>query len=453
MKIIIVGCGKVGSTLAEQLSSEGNDITVIDTRYDRVQNLCNEFDIMGVVGSGSSHKVQEEADIENTDLLIAVTGSDELNLLCCLIAKKAGNCQTIARVRSPEYNQEARFIREELGLAMIINPELAVSAEIARLLRFPSAIKIETFAKGRIELLQFRISEGSVLHNMQVYEIKTSLKCDILVCAVTRNGEVIIPDGNFILQKQDVVAIVASPKHATHFFKRIKVQTNQVKNALIVGGSTTAYYLAKELAATGIEVKIIEKNYERCEHLSDTLAEATMIYGDGTDLSLLAEEGLENMDSFVSLTNLDEENILLSLFVNDKCPKIKTVTKINSTTFNGIINKLNLDSVINPKFVTAEYIIQYVRAMNNSIGSNLTTLYRLVDNQVEALEFNIKESASILNTPLELLNLKKNLLIACIIRNRKIITPRGQDMLMLGDRVIVVTTNTGLDDISDILAD
>lgn len=451
MKIIIVGCGKVGRALAEQLSNEGNDITVIDPRAEKVQNICNEFDIMGVVGSGSSHSVQEEADIEHADLLIAVTGSDELNLLCCLIAKKVGNCQTIARVRSPEYYQEARFIKEELGLAMIINPELAVSAEIARLLRFPSAIKIETFAKGRIELLQFRVAEGSVLRNMQVSDISTSLKCDILICAVTRGDEVVIPDGNFILREKDVVSIVASPKHASQFFKKIKVQTNQVKNTMIVGGSTTSYYLAKALAATGIDVKIIEKDYDRCEHLSDTLPEATMIYGDGTDISLLEEEGLEQMDSFVSLTNLDEENILLSLFVNDKCPRIKTITKINNTTFNNIINKLNLDSVINPKYVTAEYIIQYVRAMKNSIGSNVTTLYRLVDNKIEALEFNIKEKSDLLDTPLVDLKLKKNLLIASIIRNHKLITPRGQDKILLGDKVIVVTTNTGLNDITDIL--
>lgn len=452
MKIIIVGCGKVGRALAEQLSNEGNDITVVDIRSDKVQNLCNELDIMGIVGSGSSHSVQEEADIENADLLISVTGSDELNLLCCLIAKKVGNCQTISRVRSPEYYQEARFIKEELGLAMIINPELAVSAEIARLLRFPSAIKIETFAKGRIELLQFRISEGSVLRNMQISDITTNLKCDILVCAVTRGDDVIIPDGNYILHERDIVSIVASPKHASQFFKKIKVQTNQVKNTLIVGGSTTSYYLAKELASMGIEVKIIEKDYDRCEHLSETLPEATLIYGDGTDPSILEEEGLERIDSFVSLTNLDEENILLSLFVNDKRPCVKTITKVNTTAFNGIINKLNLDSIINPKYVTAEYIVQYVRAMNNSIGSNVTTLYRLVDNRVEALEFNIKEKSPILDTPLESLELKKNVLIACIIRDYKIITPRGQDCLMLGDKVIVVTTNTGLNDISDILA-
>ncbi len=453
MKIIIVGCGKVGSTLAEQLSKEGNDIVIIDPNYERVQNLSNEFDIMGIVGSGSSHSVQQEAGIEDANLLIAVTASDELNLLCCLIAKKAGNCQTIARVRSPEYNEEVRFIQEELGLAMVINPELAASMEIARLLRFPSAIKVETFAKGRIELLQFRIPENSVLHNMPVSGIPSTLKCDVLVCAVTRDGKVIIPDGNFVLQAADIVSIVASPKTASQFFKRSKIQTNQVKDTMIIGGSTTSYYLAKQLLAMGIRVKIIEQNRDRCEHLSDILPEASIICGDGTDQDLLSEENVESMDSFVALTNLDEENILLSLYISDRCPKMKTITKINRITFTNIIDKLNLDTIINPKEVTAEYIVRYVRAMRNSIGSNVETLYRLVNNQLEALEFNIRENAPMLNTPLEQLKLKKNLLIASIIRNRKLITPRGQDMLMLGDKVIVVTTNTGLDDISDILAE
>ncbi len=453
MKIIIVGCGKVGSTLAAQLSEEGNDIVIIDQREERVRNLSNEYDIMGVVGSGSSHGVQEEAGIESADLLIAVTGSDELNLLCCLIAKKAGNCHTIARVRSPEYNQEARFIQEELGLAMVINPELAASAEIARLLRFPSAIKVETFAKGRIELLQFRIGPHSVLHNMQVSKITSTLRCDVLICAVTRGDQVVIPDGNFTLQEYDIVSFVASPKKASQFFRKIRVQTNQVKDALIVGGSTTTYYLAKQLLAMGIGVKIVERDRNRCEVLSDSLPEANIVCGDGTEQHLLREEGLEQVDSFVALTDVDEENILLSLYVSDLFPNIKTIAKVNSVTFNRIIEKLNLDRIVDPKSITAEYIVRYVRAMKNSIGSNVETLYRLVNNKMEALEFNIRENAPVLNTPLENLHLRKNLLIACIIRNRKLIMPRGQDQIILGDKVVVVTTNTGLNDISDILAE
>lgn len=452
MKIIIVGCGKVGSALAQQLSNEGNDIVVIDTRSERVQNLSNELDILGVVGSGSSHSVQSEAGIESADLLIAVTGSDELNLLCCLIAKKAGNCHTIARVRNPEYNKEIRFIQEELGLAMIINPEFAAASEIARLLSFPSAIKIEPFARGRIELMQFRIPDGSVLDNMRLADI-SSLRCDILICAVTRQNDIIIPDGNFVLQAQDVVSFVAAPKNAVQFFKRIKIQTNPVKSAMIIGGSTTAFYLAMQLLDMGIDVRIIEKDLARCKHLSEHMPQASIIYGDATDQGMLAEEGLDKVDALVALTNLDEENIILASYVSDLHQNIKTIVKVNSVNFDSIINKLNLDRTINTKNVTSEYILRYVRAMNNSIGSSVETLHRLMNDRLEALEFNISEHAPVLNKTLESLHLKKGVLIASILRDRKIITPRGQDMMMLGDKVVVVTTHTGLRDIRDILAD
>lgn len=450
MKIIIVGCGKVGATLAEQLSKEDNDITVIDKDYDLVQSLSDELDIMGVVGNGSSHSILQEADIERADLLIAVTGSDELNLLCCLIAKKAGNCQTIARVRNPEINKEIRFIKEELGLAMAINPEYAAAMEMARILKFPSAIKVEPFAKGRVELMKFKVAQGSVLDGMEIAQISGKLRCNVLVCTVERGEEVTIPSGNFLLKGKDVVSIVAPPKEAAAFFKKIRVQSNRVHDAMIVGGGTLAFYLAQELLKSGIEVKIIEKKKERCEELSELLPRATIILGDGIDQKLLLEEGLENTDSFVTLTNLDEENILLSLFAKSKSD-LKVITKINSIAFDQVINNLDLDSIIYPKYVTAETIIRFVRAMKNSIGSNVETLYQLVGDKVEALEFCIREEAPLLNQPLEKLKLKDNLLIGCIHRKGKIITPRGQDTLQMGDTVVVVTTNTGLNDISDIL--
>lgn len=452
MQIIIVGCGKVGSALAEQLSKEGNDITVIDRRYEIVQNLSNEFDVMGIVGNGSSHKIQIEAGIEEADLLIAVTGSDELNLLCCLIAKKAGNCQTIARVRNPEYNEEMRFIKEELGLAMAINPELASAVEMARVLRFPSAIKIETFAKGKVEVLKFKIHEGSILHDMRVSDIAKRLKCDVLVCTVERGDDIMIPSGNLILKEKDIVSIIASPKHSSQFFKKINVQTNQVKNTMIAGGGEIAYYLTKQLLAMGIEVKIIEKDRKRCEELSELLPKASIICADASSQQVLMEEGLMNMDSFVTLTNMDEENILLSLYARRRSD-MKVITKISSIGFDDVINHLDLDTIIYPKFVTAEYIMGFVRAMKNSIGSNVENMYRLVGNKVEALEFVIREKAPVLNKTLEELNLKDNLLIGCINRNGEIITPKGQDMIMMGDTVVVVTTNTGLNDISDILRD
>lgn len=450
MKIIIVGCGKVGATLAEQLSREGNDITIIDRRHDVVQNVSNEYDIMGIVGSGSNHSVLVDGGVEQSDLLIAVTGSDELNLLCCLIAKKAGNCQTIARVRNPEFHQEIGYIKEELGLAMAINPEWACALEISRVLRFPSAIQIETFAKGRVEVLKFKLQPGSVLHNLQVKEISTKLKCEVLVCVVERGDEVMIPDGSFVLKEKDAVSIIADPNLANQFFRKIKVQTDQVRDTMIIGGGKLTYYLAKQLLSMGINVKIVEKDQKRCEELSDLLEDATVICGDGIDQGMLMEEGLLHTDSFVTLTNMDEENILLSLFARSKTDA-KVVTKVNSIAFGEVINKLDLDTIVYPKYVTAEIIVRFVRAMKNSIGSNVETMHHLAGDNVEASEFIIKSNAPVLDITLEKLPLKRDILIGCINRRGKIIIPRGQDMMMLGDTVVVITAKSGLNDISDIL--
>lgn len=450
MQIIIVGCGKVGSTLAQQLSQEGHNITIIDLRGELVQQISNSYDVLGIIGNGASYSTQMEAGIEKADLLIAVTHSDELNLLCCLFAKKAGNCHTIARVRNPIYSQEIGFIKEELGLSMVINPEYAAATEIARILRFPTAIKIDTFAKGRVELLKFKIQPGCRLHNYTLMDISTHLRCDVLICVVERGDEVIIPTGSFLLKEKDIISIIASPKNATDFFKKIGIETNQVKNAMLVGGGEISYYLTKQLLQMGINVKIVEKDRARCEQLSDLLPKAIIINGDGTDQSTLMEEGLVHTEAFAALTNFDEENILLSLFAKSKS-KAKMITKVNRITFDEVINQLDLESVIYPKYITAEYIIQYVRAMQNSIGSNVETLYRIIENKVEALEFLIHEDCPLVGIPLEKLELKENLLIGCINHRGKIITPRGQDIINVGDTVIVVTTNTGLHDIRDIL--
>lgn len=450
MKIIIAGCGKVGQTLTEQLSKEGNNITIIDKRAKVVNEMVNKHDVMGIVGNGASHLIQAEAGIANADLFIAVTGSDELNLLCCLLAKKAGNCQTIARIRNPEYSREVNYIKEELGLAMVINPEYAVAMEIARVLRFPSAIKIDTFAKGRIELLKFRIQEDSILENMTVMDISLKLHCDVLVCAVERGEEVFIPRGDFILREKDIVHIITEPKNANGFFKKIGVVTNQVKDAMIAGGGDIAYYLAENLLQMGIRVKIIDKNMERCERLLELLPKAEVVCGDASDQSMLIEEGMERTASFVAVTNMDEENILLSMLVKKKSGA-KVVTKINNIAFNEVIGGLDLDTILCPKNVTAEYIIRFVRAMKNSIGSNMETLYRIIENKAEALEFVIRQRSEVVDKPLEQLKIKKNIVVACIYRKGKVIIPRGYDTMQVGDSVIIVTTSTGLNDIDDII--
>ena len=450
MKIIIVGCGKVGLTLAERLNQENHDITLIDSDYTTVRTAADSLDVMAVTGNGAIYQVQMEAGIKEADLLIATTNSDELNILCCLIAKKTGNCHTIARIRNPEYSAEVNFIREELNLSLAINPELAAAHEISRLLRFPSAIKIDTFAKGRVELLQCKISEGSVLSGQPLTYISNGLHCDVLICSVERGEEVYIPSGNFELQEKDVITVVASSKKANEFFRKIGMATNRIKSCMIVGGGETTYYLAKQLLPMGISIKIIEQNKERCNELSDLLPQAMIIHGDGTERNLLYEEGLVQAHSFVSWTSLDEENIMLSLFAQS-VSKAKTITKVHRIDYDEIIDKLDLGSVLYPKHITSEYILQYVRAMQNSIGSNVETLYRLIDGKAEALEFRVRERSELVGVPLKELQLKENLLIACINRRGTIITPGGQDTIEVGDTVVVVTTNKGFHDLRDIL--
>ncbi len=451
MKIIIVGCGKVGQTIAETLGHENeHDITVIDLRSETVREIVNENDILAICGNGVDIDILQEAGIAEADILIAVTGDDETNLMTCLLAKKAGDCQTIARVKKPEFHKASRFLKEELGLAMIINPEQAAALEIARSLRFPSAIQIDTFAKGRVEILKFKVEESSPLDEMKIVDITQKLNCDILVCGVERGDEAFIPGGNFVLKKGDLVSIVSSFENGLHFIKKAGIKTNKVKDAIIVGGGATAYYLARLLLKTGVDVKIIEQNFQRCEELCAALPKATVIHGDGTKKNLLMEENIEHAGAFVSLTNIDEENILLSLFAKSMTSG-KLVTKINRIAYDKVISNLDIGTTVYPKNITAEYIVRFVRAKKNSIGSNIETMHFILEGKVEALEFRIKEDSQITNMPLENMNLKKNILIACINRNGNIIIPRGKDTIQKGDTVIVVTTNTGFKDISDIL--
>lgn len=450
MKIIIVGCGKVGTTLAEELNREQHDITLIDSDNDALQAVSDSIDVMCVTGNGAMYQVQMEAGIKEADLMIATTNSDELNMLCCLIAKKAGNCQTIARIRNPEYSAEINYIREELNLSLAINPELAAAREISRLLRFPTAIKIEPFAKGRTELLKFRIPSGSILDKMKVMEVVSRLKSNVLICAVEREEDVIIPDGNFEMLGGDKISFIAPHSDSAEFFRKAGIENNTVNTAMFVGGGKLTYYLAKSLADTKIKLKIIEQDEERCRQLSELLPDAMIIHGDGSDQQLLLEEGIRQVEAFASLTGFDEENIMLSLYAASQS-NAKLITKVNKIAFENVINSLNLGSVIYPKMLTADIILQYVRAMQNSMGSNIETLYKIVAGKAEALEFRVRESSSILGIPLESLKLKNNLLVACINRNGKIIMPRGKDVIQVGDTVIIVTTHTGFNDLKDIL--
>ncbi|MBD5136668.1 MAG: Trk system potassium transporter TrkA [Lachnospiraceae bacterium] len=450
LRIIIVGCGKVGTTLIEQLVKEGHDITIIDKNPQAVQTMSDLYDIMGLVGNGASYSVQMEAGIEDTDLIIAVTDSDELNLLCCTVARRVGHCSAIARVRTPDYSREVGYLREKLGLAMIINPELEAAKEVARILYLPTALEVNTFAHGQAELIKLIVPENNILDGIAISELSKTIPLNFLICAIERNGEVHIPSGNFVLLKGDLVSFVASRKDTREFLEKIGFKTNRVKNTMIIGGGKAAYYLAKQLINMGISVKIIEKDKERCEELSISLPKAIIINGDGTDEELLHEEGLQYTESFVPLTGIDEENILLTLHAKS-ISKAKVITKINRITFKDVISKLDLGSVVYPRYITSEAIIAYVRAKKNSMNSNIETLYHMFDSRVEAIEFLVDKTSSITDTPIMDLSLKDNLLISFINRNGSIIIPSGNDCIKTGDTVMIVTTHSGFNDIQDIL--
>jgi len=439
MKIIVVGCGKVGAALTAQLSQEGHDIAVIDVDSRVVTDISNNYDVLGLVGNGASHSVQMEAGIEKADLLVAATDSDELNLLCCLIAKKAGGCSTVARVRNPVYNSEIDFIKEELGLSLTVNPEYAAATEAARVLRFPSAVQIETFAKGKVEIIKVRIPDGSVLDGCPLAQIHKRTGTDVLICTVERGGQVEIPNGSFVLKAGDIISIVASKQNTRDFVARIGLKSRRVRDCMIIGGGKIAFYLAQQLIETGIRVKIIEKDRDRCEELCDLLPKATIINADAANQNILMEEGIREC-----------ENLFLSLFAQESS-KAKVITKVDRLDFDNIIKRLDLGTLLHPKNITADIILRYVRALQNSIGSNVETLYKLIENKVEALEFMIQTDSPVVGIPLSQLKVKPNVLVACINHDGKISIPNGNSIIRVGDSVVVVTSHLGFRDIRDIL--
>ncbi|MGN0133198.1 MAG: Trk system potassium transporter TrkA [Anaerotignum sp.] len=451
MNVVIVGDGKVGGTIASQLSGEGHDIIVIDNNTRVLTNANNTMDIISVEGNGASMEVQERAGVPHSDLLIAATSADEVNMLACLVGKKLGAKHTIARVRNPEYFQQINKLKDDLGLSMAVNPELAAAEEISRLLRFPSALKIDTFARGRVELVEIKIPPHSVLDGMPLWAIYKEFQVKILICAVQREGEVYIPSGDFVLQAGDKINLTASHLEIAKFFRTIGIFRTGVKSVMIIGGGRVAYYLAKELLALHVRVKIIEMDYRRCEDLCEVLPEAVIIHGDGTDKELLQEEGLEKTDALVCLTGMDEENIVVSLYA--KAKKVsKVIAKINRINFDEILDALDIDGFISPKTIAASNIVRYVRAMQNSVGSsNVETLHKLINDRIEALEFKVREKSSVVGVPLKNLKTKDELLVATIIRGGRVIIPGGNDSIEVGDSVIIVTRNKHLMDLKDIL--
>lgn len=454
MRIVIVGDGKIGSALAEQLSREGHEITIVDRSEAPLQQTVEDLDILSVEGNGATHTTQLEAGVDKADLVIAVTAQDELNLLCCLIAKKLGAKHTIARVRNPEYVGELSLISDDLGLSLSVNPELICATEMARTLRTPSAIKTDTFFGGKVELLKFQLPADSPLDGKALMELPSITKVKMLICAVERGEQdVFIPSGQFRLHAGDRISFVASYGGAQQFFRQMKLGAGRVRSVMLIGGGRIAYYLARELIEAGLDVKLIERDQTRCEELSVSLPKAEILCGDGTNEMFLRECGIETTDAVAALTGIDEENVLIGMYIRKTWPKIKVITKVNRTSFQSIIDSMDLGSVFNPRNSASNLICRYVRAMQNSESSSqIETLYKLVGGKAEALEFRVSEGSALCGVPLQQLRLRENLLIGCIGRHGKLIIPSGQDTIEPGDNVIVVTCNAGLGRLEDILA-
>lgn len=450
MNIIIVGDGKVGHTLMKELSQEGHDIVIIDNNIDVVERSLNTYDIMAIKGNGASYHVLKQAEADKADLLIAATTSDEINMMSCLIAKKLGTKRTVARVRNPEYSEQLFLLRDELGLDMSINPEYTAAKEISRVLRFPSAQKIETFSRGRVELIQILVEKGSLLDGQPLLTIGSKFKSKILICAIERGDEVIIPKGDVTLHAGDEIYLTGSVSQITDFVKYTGLFQEKIKNVMIVGGGKISYYLTKMLKNVGMEVTIIEKDKDRAKYLSEELEDAMIIQGDGTDHDLLLEEGINDTDAFVALTGNDEENILVSMFAA-KYKVRSIITKVNNLELAKLLNEHFVHTVISPRYLISSRIIQYVRAMQNSMGSNVQTLHRIINDQVEVLEFKVKVKHDFLGVKLNNINFKDNLLVSCIVRGKDIIVPGGDDTIELGDNVIIVTTVPYLRDLKDIV--
>lgn len=453
MKIIVLGAGKVGKTLIKHMANEDHDIIVVDQNATKVEEVVNQYDVIGVVGNGGSYDILMEAGAEDANLIICVTASDELNILAGLMAKKMGTRHTIARVRNPDYSSQRDFMRNQLGFSMIVNPELEAASEIRRVLSFPSAVKVDTFSRGKVELAEFFVEDHSRLNGVELNQLHKITKTNILVCAVSHNEDVIIPDGNYAIKPGDHLYITGTHRDLSKFCLDIGVITNRIKNVIIVGGGKIAYYLSKQLSTQGIKVKIIEKDKNRCQILAEKLPYVTIIHGDGSDDELLNEEGIENTDAVLALTGLDEENIVLSLSAKSLYHK-KTIAKVTRMNYTGLSDVLKVDSIVAPKKIVASQIIRYVRAkMNKDHDSAVKTLYKIVDGEVEAVEFKVTEHFTYLHKTLNEMRIKEHVLVAAIIRDNEVIVPKGNTTMELNDYVIIVSRGEIMKSLNDMLRD
>ena len=451
MKIIIIGLGTIGKTILKVLASENHTITIIDENKDKIEELIEKYDVFGVVGNGACMDIQREAKVRDSDLVIALTDSDELNIFACMVARKVGAKNTIARVRNPDYSKQIAEMREDLGISMLVNPEKDTANEIFNLINLPSIVQAERFAKGRVLLVEIVAEKGCSLIGETLISLGKKLSTKVLICAVQRGDQVFIPTGNFMIEEGDKIHFTSDVNTLGDFLSEINLVKSKLKKIMIVGGGEISLYLAEQLAKNKYKVKLLEANKAHAEELAETLPRVTVVHGNGTQHGLLIEEGIEAMDAFVALTNIDEENMIVSMFANKMKVK-KTITQIKSDDLYGMLGELGIQNNVSPKHVVANRIISYIRALANKRGSNVLTLSRLVNDQVEALEFVAKKQGRIYDKPLKNLKIKENCLIACIIRDGQVMIPDGNSCMQRGDNVIVVTTHKHFDDLTDIFA-
>lgn len=446
MRLLVVGAGKVGTTLIEKLSKEKHDVIIVDIDEDKVENLVNKYDIMGIVGGGGDKSVLEEAGVDKVDFFIACTSRDELNILSCMLAKKMGARYSIARVREPEYYSEENYMEREFGIDMLFNPELRTAEEIAQVLKFPSAVNIETFADGSVVMIELVIRKGNPIIDKSVVDIVKQNGVKLLFSMVERDGRVFIPRGDFVVKEGDRIHITATAQEIEAFSRAMKIYKKRARSVFIVGGGKIAYYLAKNLLESRLDVTIIDIDEERCRELSEKLPEATVLCGDGTDQEVLNEEGIAKSDACVALTGMDEENVIISLYaLSRRVPKV--ITKVDRFTVAHMVRNLGLDSVVSPRNVIANRILRFVRRYRDGSEGNINRFYNIQD-KVEALEFVVTADCTFLNIPLKDLKIKSNYLVNGIVRDKEYIIPTGDSCLKVGDIVLVVTTDKNVTDLN-----
>ncbi len=450
MKITIIGLGTIGETILKNLSGEGHTLTIIDDDKRKIEDLIEKYDVLGVVGNGAGMDIQMEAGVKDSDLVIVLTQSDELNILACLVAKKIGAKNTIARVRNPDYRKQIAVMKDDLGIAMVVNPEQEMANEIFNIINLPSVNQIEQFAEGRVSLVEVIAEKDCSLIGETLISLGKKLTTKVLICAVQRGDNVIIPAGDFKIEEGDRIHFTADARSLGDFLTEANLIKSPLKNIMIVGGGRIGYYLSDALSKKKYTVKLLEDDPAKAEELAELLPRATVVCGNGTQHAILIEEGIEAMDAFVALTDIDEENMIVSMFANKKKVR-KSITQIKSDDLYGMLDELGINNNVSPKHIVAGRIISYIRALANSVGSKVLTLYQLVNDRVEALEFAATKREDFFDKPLRELNMKKNCLIACIIRQNEVIIPNGNSEIKLGDNVIVVTTHKNFDDLNDVI--